>query len=79
MSPQYISSEFRQHLEDVEADGKVVEIKFRADNGGIITLKGSILELSLTEIQGYIRTNNGARIPVDKLVEVDGMPASYMA
>ena len=75
----FISSEFHRHLEDVEASGESVEIKFRADNGGLITLKGSISELSLSEVQGYIRTSNGARIPLDKLVEVDGKPVSYLA
>ena len=75
----FISNEFREHLEMLEASGELVEIKFRADNGGLITLKGTISELSLSEIQGYIKTNNGARIQLDKLVEVDGMPASYLA
>ena len=79
MVPQYLSTEFKHHLEEVEAAGKAVEIKFRADNGGIITLKGSISELSVSEVQGYIKTNNGARIQLDKLVEVDGMPVSYIA
>lgn len=74
-----ISAEFRDHLEMLEASGESVEIRFRADNGGLITLKGSISELSLSEVQGYIRTSNGARIPLDKLVEVDGMPVSYIA
>lgn len=75
----FISNEFREHLEMLEASGEPVEIRFRADNGGLITLKGTISELSLSEIQGYIKTNNGARIQLDKLVEVDGMPASYLA
>ena len=79
MAFQSISSEFKDHLEMLEASGEAVEIRFRADNGGIITLKGSISELSVSEVQGYIKTNNGARIQLDKLVEVDGMPASYMA
>ena len=74
-----ISAEFKDHLEMLEASGESVEIRFRADNGGLITLKGSISELSLSEVQGYIRTSNGARIPLDKLVEVDGMPVSYIA
>ena len=74
-----ISSEFRDHLEMLQASGEPVEIRFRADNGGLISLKGSIAELSLSEVQGYIRTNNGARIQVDKLVEVDGKPVSYIA
>jgi hypothetical protein len=75
----FLSTEFKNHLEAVEASGEAVEIRFRADNGGIITLKGSISELSISEVQGYIKTNNGARIPLDKLVQVDGKPVSYLA
>ena len=75
----FISTEFKNHLEEVEASGEAVEIRFRADNGGLITLKSSISELSLSEVQGYIKTSNGARIQLDKLVEVDGKPASYIA
>jgi hypothetical protein len=75
----FMSTEFKSLLEAVEASGESVVIRFRADNGGIITLKGSISELSVSEVQGYIKTNNGARIQLDKLVEVDGMPVSYIA
>ena len=79
MVPQYLSTEFKQHLEEVEVAGKPVEIKFRADNGGLITIKGRIAELSTSDNNGYLRTDNGARIQLDKLIEVDGIPVSYMA
>jgi hypothetical protein len=79
MVPQFLSSEFKLHLEEVEGAGKPVEIKFRADNGGLITIKGKIWELSTSDNNGYLRTDNGARIQLDKLVEVDGVPVSYMA
>ncbi|MFL5788182.1 MAG: hypothetical protein ACJ748_09015 [Flavisolibacter sp.] len=74
-----LDPEFIQYLEEVESSGRPCDIKFKADNGGTIFIKAKIIELSVTENDGYLRTDKGARIKLDKLIEVDGRSVEFRA
>ena len=74
-----LANEFIQHLEDIEASGQPCNIKFLADNGGVIFMKAKIIELYNGESEGYLRTDKGARIKFERLIEVDGQPPQYLA
>ncbi len=74
-----LSPEFTELLEEIQASGKVVSIRFRSDNDNIINLKSRIVQLSTIGENGFLKASNGAIISVKRLVEVDGIPAQFMA
>ena len=76
---QPISEEFRSYLEDLQASGRVCVIRFKGDNDGIITLKARITDLYNDDKEGYLRTDTGIRIRLDRLIQIDVKPAQFLA
>jgi hypothetical protein len=73
-----MTRDFLEHLETLQALGRSCLIKWIGDNGGIITIKAPIKFIHISG-GGYIKTETGLTISLDRLVEVEGKPAGNIA
>ncbi|MEI6949354.1 hypothetical protein V9K67_19365 [Paraflavisolibacter sp. H34] len=69
---QPVSEEFRGELEVLAALKKHCRLKFRADNGAVVTLDTTILNVYADEDGVYLKTGSGLELRLDRLVEVVG-------
>jgi hypothetical protein len=74
-----ISTAFREHLEDLQALGRPCAITFLAESGALSTILAKIVSIYTDEGRGYLRTDNGLSIPLDRVVEAGGMRGQHLA
>jgi uncharacterized protein (UPF0248 family) len=65
-------------LKLLAALGENCTLRFRADNGGIVTTETTITDVFEEDETHYVLAGNGLTLPLHRLIAINGKPLEYL-